>query len=409
MFRSPLRILPRLTRRAPSPFHTIRASPFTTLDPSKKIEEGRMPAFKRGLYYPVQLGDTLNSKYRVVSKLGFGANATIWLCRDMNTHRHIALKVYIHTPGPNREVAVLKHISSIKTKHAGKTLFRDMLDTFEIDGPEGRHQCIVFEPLLTSVLHLQSCLNPPSLLEDVLKPLLLQTFLVLDYLHSEADIQAKNIMIACSDNTFFEDLESLEKQEPSPYKATEGHTIYKSRPFTLKLANGNYGLPLLSDFGEARIGPEHTGIIQPTIYRAPEVVLGMNWTSKVDIWNVGTLLWDLFEDHHLFDGRGPDRQHSDEHLLAEMTAVLGTPPACFLRKCPQPSRYWDESGQWIGEVKIPDLSLEDSEEYLEGENKDQFMKFMRKMLHWDPDCRQTARELMQDEWLVNYKLLELPK
>jgi serine/threonine protein kinase len=49
-------------------------------------------------------------------------------------------------------------------------------------------------------------------------------------------------------------------------------------------------MPLLSDFGEARLGDVHDGLIQPDIYRAPEVILGMSWTSKVDIWNVGALV-----------------------------------------------------------------------------------------------------------------------
>ena len=28
----------------------------------------------------------------------------------------------------------------------------------------------------------------------------------------------------------------------------------------------------------------------PAIYRAPEVILGMNWDSKVDIWGVGVMV-----------------------------------------------------------------------------------------------------------------------
>lgn len=51
-----------------------------------------------------------------------------------------------------------------------------------------------------------------------------------------------------------------------------------------------YGAPILSKFGDARIGDVHEGLIQPDIYRAPEVILGKQWTSKVDTWNVGTLV-----------------------------------------------------------------------------------------------------------------------
>lgn len=97
-------------------------------------------------------------------------------------------------------------------------------------------------------------------------------------------------MIACRDNTLFDQLEKLEKEEPSPYKINETYTVYRSRAFNNDQGRGRYGLPLLSDFGEARIGEKHMGLIQPTLYRAPEVILGMTWTSKVDIWNVGTLV-----------------------------------------------------------------------------------------------------------------------
>ena len=55
-------------------------------------------------------------------------------------------------------------------------------------------------------------------------------------------------------------------------------------------------------------------------------------------------IWDLFEDHHLFDGRGPDGCHSDAQLLAEMVAILGPPPVEFLRKSPRSLEYWDSSG-----------------------------------------------------------------
>lgn len=47
--------------------------------------------------------------------------------------------------------------------------------------------------------------------------------------------------------------------------------------------------PILCDFGEVRFGEkEYAGIIQPQQYRAPEVLLEIPWSFKVDIWNVGT-------------------------------------------------------------------------------------------------------------------------
>lgn len=58
----------------------------------------------------------------------------------------------------------------------------------------------------------------------------------------------------------------------------------------------------LSDFGSARFGQENfTGDIMPDIYRAPEVILGMEWSSKVDLWSVGVMvsLCPIFESDEI--------------------------------------------------------------------------------------------------------------
>lgn len=163
-------------------------------------------------------------------------------------------------------------------------------------------------------------------------------------------------------NVFPENWALAEKDDPSPRKITEHYTVYRSRAFKQKPGWEAWGLPLLADFGEARIGSCHRGIIQPTLYRAPEVILDMEWTAKVDIWNVGAVvslsvsqarvslttiiqIWDLREQHHLFENRGPDGEHSDEHLLADMVSLLGSPPISFLRLSNPSSQYWDETGK----------------------------------------------------------------
>lgn len=97
-------------------------------------------------------------------------------------------------------------------------------------------------------------------------------------------------MIGTQDSSIFAQWEKLEGENPSPRKVIEGRTIYQSQSFRRDKNWSKYGLPVLSDFGEARTGKVHDGLIQPDIYRAPEVILGMKWTSEVDIWNVGALV-----------------------------------------------------------------------------------------------------------------------
>lgn len=108
------------------------------------------------------------------------------------------------------------------------------------------------------------------------------------------DIQAKNIIISAKDDSTFHEWADNEKADPSPRKVDGDYTVYLSRPFRRKKGWSGFGMPLLSDFGEARLGNVHEGLIQPDIYRAPEVILGMSWTSKVDIWNVGVLVSEAF-------------------------------------------------------------------------------------------------------------------
>lgn len=43
--------------------------------------------------------------------------------------------------------------------------------------------------------------------------------------------------------------------------------------------------------------------------------------------------------------------------------------------------------------------MEVSEIQLEGENKALFLDFMRKMLQWVPEKRQTAKQLLKHPWL----------
>lgn len=124
-----------LFSRAPSPPRSVRTFGFLHLDSATKIEEERMPAYERNFYYPVRLGDVYHSRYQVLSKLGFGANSTVWFCRDLRDHRYVALKVYIYSSKSNREVEVLRHLSNINPEsHPGRSVIRTMLDNFEING-----------------------------------------------------------------------------------------------------------------------------------------------------------------------------------------------------------------------------------------------------------------------------------
>jgi hypothetical protein len=70
----------------------------------------------------------------------------------------------------------------------------------------------------------------------------------------------------------------------------KGQKLYASRPFG-EPRNHAYGLPVLCDSGEARIGIDHAHVgIQPEIYKAPGVLMETSWTHSADIWNAACLV-----------------------------------------------------------------------------------------------------------------------
>lgn len=78
-------------------------------------------------------------------------------------------------------------------------------------------------------------------------------------------------------------MEEDEISNPAPRKQIGDRTIYATRAMPL-----TSGEPILADLGEARVADEtQTGLIMPSVYRAPEVMLDMNWDNKVDVWAVG--------------------------------------------------------------------------------------------------------------------------
>ena len=64
------------------------------------------------------------------------------------------------------------------------------------------------------------------------------------------------------------------------------------------------------------------------------------------------------------------------------------------------TRVLTSPGNFTPDIQITQTSLEKEEENLEGEEKIIFLQFLGKMVHWVPEGRKSAKELMEDPWLV---------
>lgn len=165
----------------------------------------------------------------------------------------------------------------------------------------------------------------------------------------------------------FSKVERAELEHPSPHKVLPDRVIYRS--YTVPIT---HGAPVISDFGAARLGEpgqKHSGDVMPGVYRAPEIIAGMEWDDKIDIWSVGVMvckqgkltitplgfisnwkymvqIWDLLEGGSLFrpvkEGHLDDEQH-----FAEMVALLGPPPKAFLERSDKCLQFWDPEGKCV--------------------------------------------------------------
>ncbi|KAF6794987.1 protein kinase [Colletotrichum sojae] len=371
-----------------------------TIPATKQIEEKTLPGYKAERYHPVRLGEVFESRYKVVAKLGYGGGSTVWLCRDSKENRLLTLKVCVAGEDAVNELAVSSHIKSIDAHHPGRDRLRVVLDHFQIQGASGRHQCLLFSPLGMTYTDFRTRLQGNGLTVDLLRQSLLMILLGLDFLHQagvvHTDISPNNVLLGAEDPGVYAQIEQAESNSPSPRKVLADRTIYLS--YSLPITSGAL---VISDFGSARLGgpgQKHSGDVMPGVYRAPEIVVGNDWDSKIDMWAVGVMIWDLFEGGRLF--RAVKNGHlNDEQHLAEMVSLLGPPPRAFLESSDKCRQYWDSEGNWIAATPVPDQSFESRETRLEGRDKELLISLARKILRWVPEERPTAEELFEDEFL----------
>lgn len=77
-YQSPLLKLLRL-----SP-HTSRPGPKLRQATSLSTSEDQYAYYDPKKYYPAHIGEVLSGRYYIVSKLGWGANSTVWPAKDIS-------------------------------------------------------------------------------------------------------------------------------------------------------------------------------------------------------------------------------------------------------------------------------------------------------------------------------------
>ncbi|XP_057476831.1 uncharacterized protein LOC130764545 [Actinidia eriantha] len=138
--------------------------------------------------------------------------------------------------------------------------------------------------------------------------------------------------------------------------------------------------------------------VQSRSYRAPEVILGLPYDQKIDLWSLGCILAELCSGEVLFPNDGLVM------LLARVIGILGPIDMEMLEKGEETHKYFTEDYDlyFINEETdqleyvIPESS---SLEHHLPVSDTGFIDFLRDLLEINPQRRPTAREALEHPWL----------
>ncbi|POR39058.1 Serine/threonine-protein kinase SRPK [Tolypocladium paradoxum] len=430
---------------APRNRHLSVSSPASTAHMiDEPIDEELLPGDRLRYFYPMQPGEILDGRFKTIAKLGFGTGSTVWLAQNLKFKRwrkssgprYVSIKIPALDANASGETTKSKLITNANPSHEGLSCIRIPIDEFQLQGPQGMHSCLVYEPMRETLFQFQRRMPGQRLAMPLFKPYVYLLLQALDYLHTECrlihtDIKDDNIMVTIENDAILADFVNSYKNNPQPrhIRTEDGRVTYLVQedfgPLR-RVRGGNGLLPKLADFNLSLPGlpgdRAHLSAVQSHRYRAPEVLLGCPWSYSVDIWNLGLLMWNLLEDISLFDRPAGEDGEYDAHVhLAQMVSVLGDPPEELIKRermyrklqlgrivvnlrgkeCKTMNEFWggpffDDDNQILrkdllgGGKKLADTVTE-----LAGDEKEEFLDFASSMLQWLPEKRKTAKELLQ--------------
>lgn len=116
------------------------------------------------------------------------------------------------------------------------------------------------------------------------------------------------------------------------------------KPENILLKNPKRAAIKLIDFGSScKIGKTMYPYIQSRFYRSPEVLLGLQYDSAIDMWSLGCILYELHTGDPIFNGV------SEQDQVMKITEMFGIPPAHMLEKGRKTHAYFKKNihQRWV--------------------------------------------------------------
>ena len=151
------------------------------------------------------------------------------------------------------------------------------------------------------------------------------------------------------------------------------------------------------DFGSSCFVDERMySYIQSRFYRAPEIILGLNYGLEIDMWSFGCILAELYTGIPIFPGEDETDQ------LFYMMEYLGTPPLNLLKISKKKKMFFNDDytpkkiQNSRGKIRIP--NTKNIKKFLINSEED-LLDLIEKCLIWDTDKRITPSEALQHPYI----------
>ncbi|EEB06378.2 CMGC/SRPK protein kinase [Schizosaccharomyces japonicus yFS275] len=413
-----------------------------------------------GGYHVTHIGDSLKGgQYTIIRKLGWGQFSTVWLAKD-NKHNHyrvvkICRSSRAHRENAIDEIRILRKVNSKRNTHPGRRHIVELLDYFEVQGPNGVHVCLVFETLGQNLLSVMRSFRSYNIPMCLVRRFTKQLLLGLDFLHRECgiihtDLKPENVLIRINDDDLVDCLSDIYEAEEdtvgditrsrplcsaaleryaSQYikvgkyyqlkraiKATSSHEtqhLYKEQLRQLeKQLPPNYQVlgkhailvsVVIADLGNSCLTDFHfTDEIQTRQYRAPEIILHHPWGASTDCWSLACMVFELLTSEYLFNPKNDSEVSRDEMHLLLFESVLGDLPEFMLRKLKRKGTYLYKTNGKRRNVKHR-MSIESmlvKRHNFEPTHARMIESFLKPLLVYEPQKRADTRSMLSHAWFT---------
>ncbi|KAG7389145.1 hypothetical protein PHYBOEH_007560 [Phytophthora boehmeriae] len=328
------------------------------------IREKNRTGFEPNQDWRPRPGSVIGGRYKVEMAIGEAVFSRTYKCIDINTDQAVCLKIIKNNKeyfdqGVD-EIRVLEYIGQ-NCKVDQRHLVR-LLDSFYFR----EHLIIVTELLRDNLYEFSRLLSQRGVINYFsiprLKKITIEVLEALDTLHAlglvHCDLKPENIL------------------------------IQNFSSCTIKVI----------DFGSACfVTDELTSYVQSRSYRAPEVILGLLYDQKIDLWSLGCVIAEMFTGEVLF------RNDSEQTLLARIMTTIGPIPASLLAAREELQSQLIDTGLFTVDhagngVLAAQLHLPSLEEAVPTKDVE-FLDFLRALLQIDPTLRLSARQALAHPWL----------